>query len=238
MVDFHSHVLPGMDDGSRSALQSREMLKKDLADGVTKVVCTPHFYADREDISSFLDRRAVAVRSLCRETLPAGITLYLGAEVAYYSGISGSADLCELCIRGTRVLLLEMPAWDWTDTAVDEVISLRKNGLLPVLAHVDRYPGRRERELVQKMQEAEIPVSLNASAFLSWMTRRRALKMVREHPVLLGTDCHDLSGRSPNMGRALEVIRARLGEDHVERLSGLGELTLAGAVPVTDVDAN
>ena len=55
MIDFHSHVLPGVDDGSKSMEQSLQMLEASVQQGVTHMVATPHFYASRMDPDSFLD---------------------------------------------------------------------------------------------------------------------------------------------------------------------------------------
>ena len=85
-VDFHTHLLPCMDDGSVSPLESRRMLDIMCADGVSEIVLTPHFYPDRESPDTFLSRRAesvAALRTILRLSDP---RLYLGAEVAYYVG--------------------------------------------------------------------------------------------------------------------------------------------------------
>ena len=84
LIDFHSHIRPGIDDGARSPDESLKMLELMAAQGVSKVVSTSHFYPERESPESFLSRRAKAVgrlRTVMRDGLP---DVYLGAEVAYF----------------------------------------------------------------------------------------------------------------------------------------------------------
>ena len=59
-IDFHTHILPGIDDGSASVEESIELLKAEAAQGITKVVATPHFYANYDSPERFLERRAKA----------------------------------------------------------------------------------------------------------------------------------------------------------------------------------
>ena len=60
LIDFHSHILPGIDDGSRSTAQSLDMMKLELDQGIGRIVATPHFYADRISVDKFLSRRQQA----------------------------------------------------------------------------------------------------------------------------------------------------------------------------------
>ena len=57
MIDWHSHILPGMDDGSHDVTESLCLINMQMAQGVRTVIATPHFYADDETVASFLDRR-------------------------------------------------------------------------------------------------------------------------------------------------------------------------------------
>ena len=97
MTDFHTHVLPKMDDGSSGTEESLDMLRAAAAQGIAAVVATPHYYAKREAPEKFLERRQASYRRLreviesqgAAELLP---ELYLGAEVKMFSGI-GSLEL-------------------------------------------------------------------------------------------------------------------------------------------------
>ena len=143
MMDFHSHVLPGMDDGSRSVEESIGMLHQMAVQGVNRVAATSHFYAFQESPESFLSRRAEAAACLKEamereEGLP---EIHLGAEVRYYEGMSRTEALHEMVIEGTRLLLLEMPFTAWNERMLYEVRELEDNLRCTVLiAHIERYP--------------------------------------------------------------------------------------------------
>lgn len=109
MIDFHSHILPGMDDGSQTVEESLTLLEMLRAQGVDTVAATPHFYARENSPEVFLRRRREAWERLNARLTPGGPQVLLGAEVRYYRGISRLEELHRLCLSGTHVLLLEMP---------------------------------------------------------------------------------------------------------------------------------
>ena len=57
MIDFHTHILPGLDDGAKTLDESIQLLKMEEEQGVDTIVLTPHYYHEREDLKSFLQRR-------------------------------------------------------------------------------------------------------------------------------------------------------------------------------------
>ena len=140
MIDWHNHVLPAMDDGSRDVAESIAMLGMHAAQGVDTVVATPHFYANDESVDSFVERRRLSYERLKEQLPPDAPAILLGAEVKYYQGISRLADLKKLRIEGSQLLLLEMPAIKWNERMIAEVLAIyEKTGLIPVIAHIDRY---------------------------------------------------------------------------------------------------
>ena len=142
MIDFHTHILHGIDDGSKDIETSLKMLKEEFKQGVTRVVLTPHFYASRNSFSGFLEERDRKFNEL-KERVKGEINLpkiSLGAEVSYFSGISNCEQLKELAIDNTNYLLLEMPFAKWDKDTVKDVLKIGENlGLTVVLAHINRY---------------------------------------------------------------------------------------------------
>ena len=138
MIDWHTHILPGMDDGSRDPAESLAMLEALASQGIRTVIATPHFYANDESLATFLERRQQAMDRL----QAAGVSkprILLGAEVRYYQGISRLEGLKELRIRGSKLLLLEMPMTKWTQSMVRELIEMAgRSSIRIVLAHVER----------------------------------------------------------------------------------------------------
>lgn len=214
MVDFHSHVLPQMDDGSRSLEESISLLRMLADQGVDLVAATPHFYADREPPERFLARRTEASEKLRSGMAPDLPNVRLGAEVAYFPGVSRIRELPSLLLEGTRLLLLEMPVGHWGQYVVREVLELSCSGAWTVvLAHIERYFSMQKADIWESLLENGVQMQVNASFFLSRRTCGKALRMLRNGRIhWIGSDCHNLTARPPQIGDASEVIRRKLGD--------------------------
>ena len=215
-VDAHSHILPGIDDGSHSSEQSLAMLAEAAKQGVTHVVATPHFYARHSDPDTFLAKRAVAALTL--ERAMAGRTdlpkVILGAEVHYFSGIGESEHISRLTIGDTRLILIEMPSPPWTEAMYRDLENIRIfQGLTPIIAHVERYIRPfRTYGIPRRLEQLPVLVQANAEFFLNPATAAMALRMLRKGQIhLLGSDCHNLTDRAPNLGHARRVVAQKLG---------------------------
>lgn len=223
ITDFHSHILPGIDDGSRSVKESLEMLRMEAAQGVDCVVATPHFYANHDDPERFLARRASAAARLReamqeQEDLP---RIRIGAEVHYFHGMSDSEVLPRLTIAKKECILIEMPPAPWTEQMYRELEWIyTKQGLTPVIAHVDRYIRPLQTHgIPRRLEQLPVLVQANASFFLRRSTAPLALHLLRQDRIhLLGSDCHNLTDRAPNLEAAVQVIDRKLGQEALARI--------------------
>ena len=223
IIDFHSHILPGIDDGSQSLTESIAMLRREAEQGISHVVATPHFYPRYETPEGFLRKRDEAEAALRRAINDVrGLPQFcVGAEVFYFRGISESDFLPQLTIRGNRCILIEMPPAPWPEFIYRELEDIwRRRGITPIIAHIDRYIAPlRTHKIPQRLQQLPVLVQANASFFLESRTKRMALKMLAADQIqLLGSDCHNLEGRPPRLGSAVEVIRQHLGDAALERI--------------------
>lgn len=222
VTDFHSHVLPAIDDGSTDPQESLAMLRMEAAQGIRHVVATPHFYPRHHSPERFLEKRerAVAVlrEAMAQETgLP---ELSVGAEVHFFSGMSDSDILPQLTIDKKCCILIEMPPSPWSDSMYRELEQIwLRWGITPIIAHVDRYIGPfRTFGIPERL--AELPVMVQANAgFFQHGTASMALRMLKKGQIhLLGSDCHNLTSRKPNLGGAVDMIRRRLGQQAIDRI--------------------
>ena len=214
IIDLHSHILPNIDDGSPNVNTSLAMIGKMAEQGVTSVCATPHYYAEQNDIPTFCKRRQKAYMDLRaaiqEENLP---ELLLAAEVAYFQQVDAQ-DLTPLCIQGTRTLMLEMPFTNWTDIEVETVTALVLDHHYDVvLVHPERFCfSGSNRSKLSRMAALPIGLQINAESLIHWSTRRQALELLQMAPYpLLGSDCHNLTSRPPNLKRGREIIRKKLG---------------------------
>lgn len=221
MIDFHTHILPGIDDGSKSVEQSIAMLKLEAEQGIGKVIATPHFYAQYDNPEHFLKKRAEAERKLRQEMAHhSGLPeLVVGAEVYFYNGISDSDVLQELTIGHKRYILIEMPMPPWPERIYKELENIWiKQNLIPVVAHIDRYIAPlRTFGIPKRLEALPVLVQANAEFFLEKATKRMALRMLKQGRIhLLGSDCHSTEKRKPNMGDALQLLRRQFGAEIME----------------------
>ena len=221
MVDFHSHILPEIDDGSQSTEESLGMLTMLSEQKVEIVVATPHFRPNREKVDEFIKRRGLSfdkLKALLSENMP---RILLGAEVQYYPGISRMEGIENLCIEGTKVLLLELPFERWTEMTVKEVIELSSiRNLTVVIAHIDRYIKFQKRDYINALLDNGVFFQSNPDFFTGFFTRNRAFSMLKNNEIhFLGSDCHNLTTRKPELQKATEKIRLKFGNKLLKLLT-------------------
>lgn len=223
IFDFHSHILPGIDDGSADLEESLEMLRLSARQGIRQMVATPHFYPRYDAPEKFLRRRAEAEKLLLQAVAaePGLPKLIMAAEVYYFSGISDSELVNALTIGDNRCILIEMPPAPWKESHYRELEAIyAKHRIIPIIAHVDRYIRPfRTYGIPKRLETLPVLVQANADFFIEKSTRSMALRMLKKDQIhLLGSDCHNLHSRSPNLREAVDIIQERLGQDALARI--------------------
>ena len=220
MIDVHCHVLPGIDDGSRSVEMSLDMLHEMKRQGIDRVIATPHFYPMSNSPERFLAGRQDAYERLMEEVDENCPEIVLGAEVMYFEGISRFEGLRDFRAQGTEILLLEMPFIKWTSRAIDEVIRLSASYDIQLLmAHIERYLDYNNKKIFKDFADNGILMQSNAGALIDRKRRRKVLKLLKSGTVsFIASDAHNTTVRPPNLGEAFEIIEDSLGEDTVDRL--------------------
>ncbi len=233
MLDLHTHILPAMDDGSRDVEETLQMLSAEKKAGVNCIAFTPHFYPHREDPERFLRRRARCLEALesaegYENVRPERVLP--GAEVAYFDGISRVENIEALCLGDTGAMLIEMPFCTWNDRMLREIGEMQKTcGIRPILAHVERYLQFQSLRVVEELVDEGVWVQVNASFFQRFTTKRKALKMLDRGLIhFLGTDCHNMQSRPPNMTGAVQAIDKKLGKDALNHLQWMEKALLEG----------
>jgi protein-tyrosine phosphatase len=191
-------------------------------------------------VQSFLERRDRAyskVKELLekRPELPA---IKTGAEVYYFSGMGRAEQLPSLCIEGTDILLLELPFTQWhSDIANDIEEIMDRHRLRIVLAHLERYEAfQKDRHVWDRIVEMPLTIQLNCEDLINKGTFLRrnhryktSFNLLADHSdVIIGSDCHNLTERKPNLAEGREAIREKLGETRLEQLDKYTEQLLHG----------
>lgn len=228
MIDFHTHILPRIDDGAGSEEISLEMLKSAYALGTDVVVLTSHFYPrEAESIKSFLDRRGRRYKGLVEFCAGHEIPeMRLAAEVNLHTNISKFPDLHDLCIEGTDYMLVEMPMSKWEDWMYECIYNLTVKGIKPIIAHIDRYLHYPKSALTS-LDEVHPIYQVNADAFLTFKGRCAMLRLFNEGKLhIIGSDMHGLEKRKNNLPQAYIELESRFGEEFIAYVEQNGEKIL------------
>lgn len=142
MIDIHTHILPGMDDGARDVRESIAMIDLLRSQGVTGAVLTPHFYPHQESMEEFLRRREESFEKISQVS---DFSLILGSETYLSESLLSYDSIRNLCLGEGSHLLLELPyASKWgpsTYRLIDLIIE--KHQVTPIIPHIERYEASR-----------------------------------------------------------------------------------------------
>ena len=162
VVDIHTHVLPGIDDGAEKMALSYRMLRRSYKQGVRKVIATPHYatYHWRtkpQQIQELMEKLAARVRKAMPD-----LELYRGQEIQYFEGmVEMLREGKLLTLAGSRYVLTEFlptSSWSQIERAVRE---LTMAGYLPVLAHIERYQCLREKGRLEELMKEGAYLQMN-----------------------------------------------------------------------------
>lgn len=198
MIDIHTHLLPGVDDGSPSLEVTIPVLQRFLEEGVEVVVCTPHLEAGRISRAPHEEYDAI-FRDLSAHA-PRGIALLRGWEIML--DVPG-VDLSDrrLGLGGSLAVLVEFPRMSVPTAAAGELMRLRHSGIIPVLAHPERYWGCTP-DMVRAWRDAGAAIQMDATMLLGGPSSSRLAK------ALLGEGLVDCIA-SDNHGDRRSLIGAR-----------------------------
>lgn len=232
MIDLHSHLLPAVDDGSKSVAQSVKVMQALAAGGVTDICLTPHLRAGQVATAPPAAHEA-AFASLAAAA-PAMPRLHRGAEVMLDRPLTVTGEGARRCtIAGTRYMLVEFPrmvAFDTVSIALGRVLEL---GLVPLLAHPERYTCSTP-EAVARWREGGAFMQVDATTLLSTQSRgQRARALVSAGLAdILAADNHG-DDRSIATGR--RFVEAQDGASQAELLTVVNPQAILNDAPLTAV---
>jgi protein-tyrosine phosphatase len=220
-VDIHTHMLPGVDDGSRDVEESLAMLEMASNDGTDAVVATPHaHHASREQTVELCER----LTQLARERgLPT--TILPGSEIRLGPDIFDAVDDGRyLKINNGPYVLIELPLGiEWPSYFEIVIARLRAINAEPVLAHAERYePVQRDPDVVRLLVGSGVPVQINADALLGRQGRdeqracERLLHLGLAH--VIASDAHSAQHRPPTLSAGFARIGELCGNERVEAM--------------------
>ena len=243
MIDMHSHILPGLDDGAADWEQAIAMARVAVEDGITEMTCTPHWVLGKYENGrmSVLKRFVEFQERLAEEKIP--LKIHSGAELRIDMSILERVKSGELLTLndGSGYLLLELPEEIIPANLSDFFWNLQLNGFRPILSHVERNAVLRDNpERLFRWVEAGILAQITAASLIGEGLEGISdfSRMLVEHRMvhMLVTDTHSLRRRKPELSKACRVIEEILGSEAAARMvCDTPQHVLRGeAVPVVD----
>lgn len=206
IIDFHAHILPGMDHGCKNLDVARQQLEMAQKANVGVIVATSHFYPHKETVDDFLMRRNRSWGQLkpCLELKDPQIIL--GAETLLCDGMENIEGLMKLSLGNSKTLLIEMPSPTWKNSIYDTIEKIIAIADHVVIAHVERY----DPKYVEGLFELGALGQTNIEALTDFWKRRRLLNWVKAGAIVaLGSDIHG----SVNAYKPLDKVRRILGDN-------------------------
>ncbi|BCN32286.1 CpsB/CapC family capsule biosynthesis tyrosine phosphatase [Anaeromicropila herbilytica] len=232
-IDIHSHILPGVDDGASSMEETIEMLKIAYSEGVRTLVATPHNHPDMKYDNQRVQDTYEAVKEEAKK-LYDDLELILGNEIYYHDDVVSELKSSNaLTLGDTSYVLVEfdiMIEFSKMYKAIRRLIEARYR---PIIAHVERYECLYKQYVrAQELVELGACIQMNSSSIIGGIFDARATycrTLIEKKLVhFLGSDCHNLTTRPPQMERSIRVLRKKIDPAIVEKLTVLNGERLLG----------
>ena len=240
MIDFHTHILPEIDDGSHDVYESISMLKQSYAQGVDILCLTSHFRKGEHNIKTWLrdreDRLYRIRETLTDEDRKVVPKVILGAEIEYNSKMNHWDYLDQLCIRGTKYLLTEMPFIPWSEAVVKTIDDIARNtDMTPIIPHIDRYfDNFTPHKYIERLYTMPVIIQMNGIYITNVNNIQFFKPLFMERKIqILGSDCHGPEWRTPNLGPTVEMLREVCGQEIVDEIEARSRKMIEGAEIIT-----
>lgn len=223
-TDIHIHILPGVDDGSKNLDMSMEMLRHAYAEGIRRMVVTPHnkpmhHNAGKEKIRELIHLLWAQMKQESIE-----IELYPGSELYYRKDLvkcleEGNA----ITMADSRYVLIEFQPADRWEYIRDGANDMLMAGYRPILAHIERYQEVcKDAERVIRLREMGCCIQVNAASVIGkyGMGIKGCVKKLLKQQLIdfIATDAHDAANRTPDMAKCAEYICRKYGAEYMNSL--------------------
>lgn len=224
IVDIHCHLIPEVDDGAKTYEMALEIIRKEYNEGVRSIILTPHFRRKMfEPDKTVVYENYKKLKSMVNEQHP-DLKLYLGCELHASMGMAERiADNPNLCMAGTDYVLVEFSEADEVEFIRERIRVVQMAGYKPIIAHAERYPKLMKRfDQLEELVDMGICIQVNADSILGkegWKTKRLCKKMMKENLIhFVGSDAHNLTDRTSNLGECADYVLKKEGEDYAQEL--------------------
>jgi len=225
MIDLHAHILPNIDDGSRSIEETLQLVKEAQKVGFEAIISTSHYMEGYYE-TAVLEREVwinVIYQKLQEENIKMG--LYLGNEIYLTENIITLLEEQKAStINDTSYILFEMPLNIEPLNVYNIVYEMLQNKLTPILAHPERYTFiQEEPQIVTELIEKGVLMQCNYASSIGYYGKKAQIimkKLLQNNMVhFLGSDVHRAGTIYPQMPQILEKIKQIIGKEKLEKLT-------------------
>lgn len=227
MIDFHSHIIPNVDDGSRSVEETFELLKEAKDAGFGGVISTSHYM--EEYYETDVAERNVWIKAISESLGKKDIdlNLYLGNEVYITKNIINLLETRKATsINNSNYVLFEFPMNSKPMDMYDIIYDMLEYKLIPILAHPERYSFvQKDPNLVYDLIQKGVLMQSNYGSILGMYGEKAEIivrKLLENNMVhFLGSDVHRSGSVYPKIHNCLREIETIIGEDKLEEISSV-----------------
>jgi len=212
MIDIHSHILPGIDDGSRDMEMTLVMLRNAEKDGTREIVATPHYLLE------YGEATISEVKSLVQEVNSIiskegiNIKVYSGQEVYFNENIINNYLEGKIgTINDSMYMLVEFSMHKFDDNIFDILYELQVRNVTPIIAHPERYkPFREDPSLINEFIDQGYLFQMNAGSITGRFGEsiRKTAHIFLENNIynFIGSDAHDINNRTTGLRKAIHIL--------------------------------
>ncbi|MBN2017874.1 MAG: hypothetical protein JW794_07100 [Candidatus Cloacimonetes bacterium] len=223
MIDIHTHVLPGIDDGAQNLDDTLEILEALQAQGVTELVATPHIITGVYNNSrTIIDQKISVVKQLIKDK-EFKINIHSGAELYLEPDIVQKVKDQKLTLAASNYVLIETALQQFPDNFEDILFNFQQEGFRPIIAHAERFnPFMENFDYLLQIVNRDIYVQMNSGSILGVYgnaVRDLALAMLHKGCVhVVASDVHGLNKRPILMKDAFEFVAMEFSNTLAENL--------------------
>lgn len=224
MIDIHSHIVPGIDDGARDVAISLEMARIAVGDGITHMVCTPHITPGIYDNDSDIILRKIADLKIVLAENEIPLELFNGADVHVSPDIAQKITARKVpTINNSRYFLLEPSHHVLSPNICQLVKNLMAEGFYPVLTHPERLSWiERHYDIIVELDNLGIIMQITAASLTGRFGKRPTYwsqRMLDEGRIdILATDAHNTSSRPPVLSKARDMVAHQFDENYANMM--------------------
>lgn len=215
MIDIHSHLLFGVDDGPEGIDESIELLKQAMTVGYTGIVCSSHYYIGRFENRNYEKNFFLLQERIKEEGMD--IAIYRGNEFALLTTDFSKYSERVNRINGSSYLLVELKDELIYPICKEFFQDLLSQGIIPIFAHVERYPHLKVRELIE-LHDMGVILQVNLRMAANPI-ERIAYLLKNGYIDVVATDTHRLGRRDYNIAESLQKLKSNLGEEEFDKLT-------------------